>query len=223
MNILILHGWGHNKKLWKNFADKFHGHTVWTLDLPGFGDQELISRTWRVEDYANWVITQIKNKKIKNIVLVGHSFGGKIAAMVAILEPQLVAKLVLVAAPLIRRPSLITLIKIQIYKTAKPYLPQKLKKLLFRLEYTDAQEQNLEEIFKNSVNFDMTHLLSKLKLPTLIIWGDKDKTTPLSIGKQMHQLIKNSQLQVINGGKHNLHFSNVHILFGLVNKFLNQN
>ena len=59
---------------------------------------------------------------------------------------------------------------------------------------------NLKQIFVNIVNEDLTYLLTKIKLKTLILWGKKDKDTPLYMAKILNKKIKNSSLKILDAG-----------------------
>jgi len=221
MNILILHGWGQNSTLWADFCKKLYDYKPLAFDLPGFGNEPLVSSEWGIGNYADWVIEKIKKQKERNIILVGHSFGGKIAAEIAIKCPELVKKLILVAAPIIRKPSIGIRIKIALLKIAKKILFNKSYNILLSSEYKEAKKNGLDKIFKNSVEYDRTDEISKIKAPVLIVWGKNDETAPIAIGKRMHSLIKNSKLEIVSGG-HNLHLENPYILFGVIKKFIAQ-
>jgi pimeloyl-ACP methyl ester carboxylesterase len=222
MNIVILHGWGHNAEMWENFAFKFHGHKVISLDLPGFGNEKLVSPDWDISDYAKWVVKKLKSKKIKKAIFIGHSFGGKIATEIAINNPSSVEKLVLISAPVLRRPSIYIKTKIALYKSIKKILPLSFRKLFFVSEYKDANTSNLGEIFKNSVEYDRTKQISNLKIPVLIIWGEKDSFAPQRVAKEMHNLFPDSKLEIIKNAGHNLQFENSNVLYGLIKKFINE-
>lgn len=220
MNIVILHGWGHSAKLWKGFSEKFSKDKVLVLDLPGFGDEKLVYQDWGVPEYAKWVEDKLKSKKLDGVVLIGHSFGGKIATQIAIDKPKLVKKMVLIAAPVLRRPSIYTKQKIAFYKLAKMLSPKDLGRLFSNSEYKEAQKNGLGEIFKKSVEYDRTNQIKKLKMPVLLIWGNNDKTAPVKIAKEMQSLFTNSSLEIVKDADHNLQIENPHILFGLINKFI---
>jgi len=78
-NIVILHGWQSNLNNWKLFKKllekKFN---VFLPKLPGFAERKL-NKAWGLKDYRKWLANYLKNKKIKNVILVGHSFGGRLA------------------------------------------------------------------------------------------------------------------------------------------------
>ena len=221
MNIVILHGWGHSGQMWDSFAAKFHGHKVLALDLPGFGKEKLISENWDIANHASWVVKKLQTKNIKNSILIGHSFGGKIATEIAINNPQLVNKLILIASPVLRRPSLSSKTKIMVHKVAKRVLFRNAMNIFTNEEYKDAHKNKMGRIFVNSVNYDASDRLGKIKVPTLIIWGESDRDAPLFIGKHMHEMIKGSKLEILKNTGHNLQLENPNILFGLVNNFIN--
>ncbi len=219
MNILILHGWGQNSALWTEFCKKLYEHKTVAFDLPGFGNEPLASTEWGIPNYADWVIEKIKKQKERNIILIGHSFGGKIATEIAIKCPELVKKLILIAAPVIRKPNAGIRIKIALLKIAKKILFNKSCNILLSSEYKEAKKSGLDKVFKNSVEYDRTDEISKIKAPVLIVWGKNDETAPIAIGKRMHSLIKNSKLEIVSGG-HNLHLENPYILFGVIKRFI---
>jgi len=220
MNIVVLHGWGHNAAVWQSFASKFHGYKITVFDLPGFGNEPLISEKWEISDYAIWVAKKLKAKKLHDVILIGHSFGGKIATEVAISNPDLVKKLILIAAPVLRRPSLSTRLKVSLHKIAKRVILKNALNIITNEEYRDAHKNKMGKIFVNSVNYDATNKLNRIKTNTLIIWGEDDPNAPLFIGKEMAELITNCQLEILKNTGHNIQLENPNILYGLVKKFI---
>jgi pimeloyl-ACP methyl ester carboxylesterase len=65
----------------------------------------------------------------------------------------------------------------------------------------------MKQTMVNLVNSDKLLNLGKVTVPTLIIWGREDKTTPLADGKLIHGFIKNSKLQIIEGARHSPMFT----------------
>jgi len=222
MNIVILHGWGHSADMWKPFASKFHGHKVLTLDLPGFGQEKQISPEWNISDYARWTARKLKTRGVSKAAFVGHSFGGKIATEIALNNPKLVSKLILIAAPVLRRPSLFTKTKILIHRITKKVILRNAINIFTNDEYRDAHENKMGKIFVNSVNYDATSKLQRISMPTLIVWGEDDKDAPLFIAREMNKLIKNSRLEILRKTGHNIYLENPNILFGIIKKFLDE-
>lgn len=77
---------------------------------------------------------------------------------------------------------------------------QKLYRIIGEHDYEEAGV--LREIFKNIINEDIRKDLPQIFIPALIIWGGKDKITPLKDGRLMQKLLPDSQLVVFENGSH---------------------
>lgn len=217
MKIVLLHGWGHDKEIWKDFRNSLGLDTI-TFDLPGFGDERLLSENWGVADYADWV--QEKLAGLKNVILLGHSFGGKVAAEIASKNPKWLKGLILSGSPSLRRPSLKTNFKLKIAKIAKKLKVNKIVKYNPNQEYREALSKGLGQIYKNAVNYDQTGSLKKIRVPTLLIWGSDDRDVPISIAYEMKKLVPNSSLKIIENTGHNTFIENPNLYYGYVKKFI---
>jgi 3-oxoadipate enol-lactonase len=62
----------------------------------------------------------------------------------------------------------------------------------------------MRETMKNVVAESLEADMARIKVPTLLVWGEEDRTTPLWQAKIIRQLIVGSELKVINGGNHGL-------------------
>ena len=78
----------------------------------------------------------------------------------------------------------------------------------------------MRDVFKKLITQDLTAKFSKIQVPTLIIWGDKDVMTPVQDAYLMQELIPNSKLEIIEGGKHPLNFQFPGKLVELIPAFL---
>lgn len=215
MQIVILHGWGHDKTMWEPMTKKLGGNAI-ALDLPGFGIESLPDANWGVPDYANWVNRKIS--KYKNVVLIGHSFGGRIAAQVASQNPQNLKGLILTGAPCLYRPGLKTRTKITVYKFFKIFVPKDIRRFFYTADLRKAGR--LEAVFRNVVAYDQEQTLKKINVPTLLLWGQNDKDAPLNIAGQMHSIIPDSQLKIVENAGHNLFLEQPDLFYGHINKFV---
>ncbi|MEK7104367.1 MAG: alpha/beta hydrolase [Patescibacteria group bacterium] len=207
--LIFLHGWKSQGLVWKNVAEKIsnQGFAVYMLDLPGFGNSPQPKSSFSVQDYADVVREFIKKLKLNNVVLVGHSFGGRIAINLASSEPALIKKVVLVAAAGLRTKKGSDKI-VFLAKLAKPFfkpkfmagLRKKIYKALGSVDYIESG--NLKETYLKVASEDLSGYLSKISQSTLIIWGEDDKDTPLAFAKIMNEKIKNSKLVVLKEAGH---------------------
>lgn len=224
--IVILHGWGHSKEYWGDFARRFSdggfdGKVV-ALDLPGFGSEPLVSFEWGIPEYARWVEERIANLgggKEGEIILLGHSFGGRVSGFIASERPTWLKGLILYGAPCLYRPKFSTRVKIRAAKFLKK--AGICKKYSGNEELREAESAGMGTIFRKAVTFDETDLLPKITAPTLLAWGANDvREAPLRIAKEMHALISPSELVIMDGAGHNAHLENPTLFYGIVKKFI---
>jgi pimeloyl-ACP methyl ester carboxylesterase len=215
MKIIILHGWGHNKTLWGNVANML-GKDVVALDMPGFGDEPLVKDDWGIPEYAKWVESKIS--KYKHVVLLGHSFGGRVAAEIASGRPSNVKGLILSGAPCIYRPTVYTKVKISLYKAVKIFIPNSIKGKFYSADLKEAGK--LEKIFRRVVNYDQTEQLKKITIPTLLIWGENDNDAPLRLAHEINSLIKESELKIIENAGHNTFLDKPNLFYAYVTKYI---
>ncbi|MFH1565662.1 MAG: alpha/beta hydrolase, partial [bacterium] len=147
--IIFLHGWPGDSSKFESLAKLLKSRfTLYALDLPGWG-KTLLKRTYNLEDYAKDVVSFIKVKKIKNPVIVGHSFGGRVGIKIAANYPEIPSKLFLIASAGIERKTF----KGKIVNAVKGYIPFKkfLRKFMESRDYRNLTGEK-RETFKNIVN-----------------------------------------------------------------------
>ncbi|MEI6597079.1 MAG: alpha/beta hydrolase [bacterium] len=232
--LLILPGWGGTKKSWQNFVNLAkQDFEIICLELPCFGDEPCPKEIWGVEDYAKFICQKIKDLNLIKPILLGHSFGGQVAACVAATSPQLISRLILSGASAIRpkfnfKRAVFGLAakigKIFFNLPLIKNLSAPAKKFLYRLADSPDYEETSgikREIFKKIIREDLTEELKNITTPTLIIWGTLDSYVPLATGKKIAALIPGSHLEIIAGGKHGLHLQMPEKLYSIVKNFIN--
>ena len=215
--LLILHGWGCNKEMFKNIAEHLaNGYTVVVPDLPGFGETPEPKEPMTVGDYTNLIVDFISFLGFKKVSLMGHSYGGRIIIKMFSLDslPFDIERIMLVDAAGIKpKKSLSQKLSLAFYKCGRRVLSLKPFKKLFpnaidnwRKKRGSADFNAASEIMKKtlvlSVNEDLTKHLPKISAPTLLFWGDRDDATPLSDAKLMEKRIPDAGLVVLRGGTH---------------------
>jgi len=193
VDLIILHGWGSNKELMKNsFAPYMDTFRHIYIDLPGFG-KSTCSVALSTKDYARIVeLFMIHINASKDIVL-GHSFGGKVALL---LEPKVLV-LVASAGILVPKPLKIQA-KIIIYKLFKLFGFTKFRSL-FVAEDAKSLSEPMYQTFKNVVDEDLSNEFSLSDAKVLLCWGDKDRATPLSTAHKMKKLLNDANLKIYDG------------------------
>src|SRR3989344_4687460 len=237
--ILILHGWGSSSASWVKVQEMLaaKGYRVVVPDLPGFGKTPAPSTIWGVEEYANFVnnfldLLTLKVNKSQKFILVGHSFGGQTAIQFAVQHPEKLEKLVLIAAAGVRRTpgvfkklvmGVAKLVSFLLYLVPFEDLRNNIKNAMYmvirRRDYIRTQGV-MRDVFKKVITQDLTAKFSKISVPTLLIWGDKDEMTPVQDAYLMQELIPNSKLEIIEGAKHALNFQAPEVLAQKMLEFL---
>lgn len=222
--ILLLHGWGANSSSFTQIIAEFSlNFKVYALDLWGFGESELPPQNATIYDYAEAVYRFIKAKIGEEVVLLGHSFGGRICLILG--NRPLIRGVVLVdSAGLKSRLSLAKRLQIRRYKKLreKVNLGQAMASKLERFGSADYRKlpPTMRGVFVRVVNEDLEKFAVNLAKPTLIIWGRHDRTTPVFMAKKLHKLIKNSELKFLRGG-HFCYLNSTREFVNLCDNFLN--
>jgi pimeloyl-ACP methyl ester carboxylesterase len=94
--VILLHGFPFNQEIWNNFAEKLaQKFRVFTVDLPGLGKSPILQSPFSIDQVAAQIILWIKENKIENPILIGHSLGGYVTLAAAGQDPDLFGGLVL--------------------------------------------------------------------------------------------------------------------------------
>lgn len=211
--ILILPGWGNTRKTFTEIINQLKSkYTVYIIDYPGFGNSSILKNDFTIYKYAKLVSSFIKEKKITNLTIISHSFGGRITSILLGKYKLNVNKLILIDVAGIKRINIKIIIKKYIYKLLKllTYLLPLEKKYKVRrylyLKYSSKDclslPNNMYNTFKNIIKENLYKYYKKIKIPTLIIWGNKDKDTPLKDAKTLNKIINNSKLIVLSNTAH---------------------
>lgn len=222
MTALILHGWRLSGSLYKDLKTTLekHGFTVFNPDLPGFGQASLPEKPLALADYVAYVTAFLAKKKVRTALVIGHSFGGRIALKLAAEQPALVRKLILTGVPgfLPVKKSKVFLFlllakagKIIFALPGLRWAETVARKSLYRLagasDYQHAAGV-MRETFKKIISEDLSGYMAALKMPVTLIWGENDQVTPLWIGKKMAATIAGAKLMVVKNANHALPYQN---------------
>lgn len=215
--VLLLHGWGASLELYRPTIELLKGsYRVAAPDFPGFGGSAEPPDAWDVGHYADWTVEFIKMLGAKRVILVGHSFGGRVT--IKLLSrgdlPFAVERAVLIDSAGIKpTPSSGSKLKSRLYKIGRsvmgappmkklfPNAVENMRKRVGSADY-NAASPLMRQVLVKTVNEDLTPLLEKISVPTLLIWGEKDTATPLSDGQTMERLIPNAGLVTLRGAGH---------------------
>ncbi len=214
-DVLILHGWG----ACINTMMPIHNHLkehfkVYTLDLPGFGESDEPKEVWGSHDYADFIKKFIDEMRISEVILIGHSHGGRISIVLSSQYTELVSQMILIdSAGVIPKRTKKYYFKVYTFKTLKKIYStmfffvekeKRLEKFYKRFGSTDYKASNgiMRQIMVKVVNDNLRPLLSDIKAQTLLVWGRNDEDTPVYMGEIMEREIKGSGLVVLENAGH---------------------
>lgn len=217
--ILMIHGLGGNLSHWThNFIENQH---CIALDLPTYGLSTMKNfqpKTDLLDFYSEIILAFIEKKKLRNVVLVGHSMGGQIAIITALKNHKSIKKLVLVAPAGFETfdeneaKSLLGFAKPETFKTqTEPIVKMSFKRNFYEMPtsaetlisdrlmiakcesfnpYFQAVAGGVKGMLEHPVRKD----LGKIKIPTLVVFGENDDLIP---NKYLHKTLNTNQIAEI--------------------------
>lgn len=203
-DLVLLHGWGQNISMMDYIGKKLEDNCYITnIDLPGFGDSEEPKETFTIYDYANVVEELLKELKVKDPIVVGHSLGGSISIVYA--SENDIDRLVLLGSPF-KREDRRNSFKSKFFKFLKkvPVLNklEELGKQLFGSTDYKRASKIMRDTLVNIVNEDITENLKKIDKPTLLIWGSNDDSASVEDARYAEKIMKDAALIEYEGCGH---------------------
>ena len=222
-HLVLLHGWGQNIQMMKPVGDGLQKNDIIILDFPGHGQSEEPKEVWTLEDFADMVHALLESIGIDKPILAGHSFGGKVSLIYASKYPT--EKLILFGSPFkvrIKKPTL----KMKVLKGLKKLpgmnkIGEEMKKHIGSTDYRNASPM-MRKIMTLHVNTDITDLVSRIKCPTLIIWGDKDEAVPIEDAYELEKLIPDSAVIKYDGCTHYAYLERLNQTVSIINSFIGE-
>lgn len=220
-DIILLHGWGQNIEMMKPLGDPLSSkYRITILDFPGFGDSEEPQEAWDISDYAELIEYMVKELSIKKPIIMGHSFGGRVAIRYSANNP--IEKLVLFGSPCIRVNQNISL-KVKLLKKLKTLpgmnsLGEKMKKYIGSRDYKAASPM-MRQILVNTVNEDLSNFAKKIEEPTILVWGDNDLEAPLTDARDLEKIMIDAALIVLPG-THYAYLENLQQVLNIIYSFI---
>lgn len=221
-SLVLLHGWGQNIEMMKPIGDKMaKNNRVIIVDLPGFGKSSEPKTIWTVYDYVECIHELLTELKIKNPVMIGHSFGGKISLVYA--SKYKVKKLVVFGSPYKKEIQKLSL-KTKVLKELKKVpvinkLEDFAKKHIGSSDYKNASKM-MRDILVDTVNLDVIEDVKKINCPTLLIWGTNDEAVSIEDAKELETLIKDAGLVEYEGCTHYAYLERLGQTINVLNNFL---
>ena len=200
VQVVWLHGWGRTSADFAAaaalLAQKGIGSVA--LDLPGFGASPLPATAGGAAMYARLLTPVLADISARPLVLVGHSFGGRVATVVAATQSERVRALVLTGVPLVRRGSArrSPLAYRVVRALRRRGLISEARMEAARQKYGSSDYRHatglLRDIVVASVNESYEDELSRITVPVALVWGENDHEVPVEVARDVLTLLRNS-------------------------------
>ena len=212
-DLVFLHGYLSCKESFYPQIGYFSRHfRVTAPDFPGFGKSDRIPDAWSVGDYADWLEGFFKEQGIVFPYVIAHSFGGRVA--LKCLARGLIDRAVLTGcAGIVRKRTMAYRIRVGGYRLVKRVSPRFAEAHFGSREYRSLSPL-MRESYKKIVNEDLREEAGRIARPVLYLYGERDKETPLSSGRILHECTAGSKLAVFKGCGHFAHLEEP-LLFNL--------
>jgi len=232
--LLLIHGFGASTYTWRHVAPELaETHRVIAVDLKGFGQSDKpFDGRYSVFDQAELLAQLIEDKDLRNLTLVGHSFGGGVVLMLALeanerLQGRITGLVLLdtIAYPQ-QIPIFFRLLDVPLVSQlgVRMVPPSVQTQVALNIAYLDDSKIDPEEVETYAAPLktaagkhamihsarqivpeglaEIAERYKTIKLPTLILWCDHDRIVPLEVGLKLRRTLPNSTLRLVEGCGH---------------------
>ncbi len=223
-DILLLHGWGQNIEMMKPIGDGLQDNfRITVLDLPGFGKSAEPNTPWTLEEYSGMIEELVKKLSLKDLTLVGHSFGGRIATIFA--ANNKIDKLVLLSAPMVKKQNensfknktLKFMKKVPLLNKTENFF----KNMIGSTDYKDASPI-MRQVLVNTVSTDLIAYANRINCPVIFIGGDSDRMVPLWETEKIESAIKDCGMIIYENQSHYAYLQELGRTINIIRSFLTE-
>jgi pimeloyl-ACP methyl ester carboxylesterase len=209
--LVWAHGWGHTHQNMLPLAEAMRRTARSILiDFPGFGTSPLPAEAWGTEDYADAVAEWLDRETPARWIWVGHSFGCRVGLQLAARHPELISGLFLIAAaglPPRRTPWARVRVAARrgAFRLARLVIREGPARDRLRQRFGSADYRAagaLRPILVKAVNEDLSEVARAVRVPALLVVGDRDRDTPPELAMRFNRLMPQSRLVVLRGFGH---------------------
>lgn len=219
-DLYIIHGWTYTVEPWKKTLEmlRSNGVSVKMLHVPGLTEES--KRVFTIDDYVKWADENIPD----GAVALGHSNGGRILMNLCAKKPEKLKYLILLDSAGVYEPTAKKKIVEKLAKIGKPLkkipiVDKAFHRLTGSTDYSKAPE-NMKKTLANMLSSDKDLDFSKVAVPTYILWGKKDTTTPPRQATKIYESLPNAELKFYANWTHAPYISNPDELARAINTLL---
>lgn len=219
--LVLLHGWGQNIEMMQMLGEPFkNDYRIVIVDLPGFGKSEEPNEVIGIDGYTKIIEKLLGELNIKNPILIGHSFGGRVSVMFA--SRNAVEKVILLSPALrghdkkgVKTKVLKSLKKVPILNNLEGWA----KNHIGSRDYKSASPV-MKQVLVETVNKDLSLDAKKIKSPVIIIYGDCDAEVPEKDTLEYERLIPDCGLIKYEGSTHYAYLERLEQTLNIIKNFI---
>ena len=216
--MVFIHGVGLTHEIWQPQLDFFKDYSNLSYDILGHGKSSLNKEKISFDDFSDQLIELLNELKIDKIHLIGFSIGSLIARNFATKFNDRLKSLILLGSIYKRSEEQQKIVNSRFDQAKKELkLSKQALKRWFTDEYLDKNPKTYEKISSILSSNNMSNFLKvyelfvnhkndedfeKIKANTLIMTGEYDVGSTVEMSKELNKIIKNSEIKIINNGKH---------------------
>lgn len=230
--ILLIHGAWASHEWWRMQIPEFSKmYKVIAMDVRGHGKSARLDKPTTVQKLAQDVDKVLNALGISELVLIGWSMGGMISTQYYFDHPERVKGLVLISSRLHKRPKMLLEAYLRIFREMfslfmdfadfegfeslkyKDQVSKEVQKMFSPNTDPEVVKWAVEDLTKNRrrdyltivrtlARYDASDKLHMIKIPMLIIVGDRDERTPPEFARKIHEKVPHSKLVIVEGHGH---------------------
>lgn len=239
--VTLIHGVGANLESWDAIAERLAAdHLVIRMDLRGHGKSEHITGDCSIHDFVDDVAFAMDEAKVEVSDLVGFSLGGIIAQQMALTHPKRLRRVALISAVAARTPDEKKRMSARADKIAVEGVGSVSDIAVdrwftdeFRQKYPERVEKRMRELVANHpqsyakayrvfAESDLSEELRGITHETLVATGEFDSGSSPRMSEYMHDIIPNSELQILKGLKHSVLIEAPDRIYRMIKDFLDR-
>ena len=250
--LLLIHGFGASTYTWRKIGpDLSRNHRVIAVDMKGFGQSDKpFDESYSVFDQAELLTQLILDRDLRDLTIVGHSFGGGVALVLALDEGERlngrITKLVLLDSIAYPQdiPMFFRMLDMPVFSHVglRMVPPAVQTRIALQIAYLDNSKIKDEEVEAYAAALrtaagkhaiihsarqivpegieELSRRYKSIEQPTLILWCDHDRIVPLDVGLKLRRTLPNANLKLVNECGHMPHEEQPEATLGLLRDFL---
>ena len=220
--IILLHGYSDSSFSYSTVLPMLdRKYRVYVLDQRGHGESDRPANAYALSQFAADVVAFMDVMKIDKATIVGHSMGSFVAQHVAVAAPERVKRMVLSGSATTIRNNVVTELQREVNALTDPVPEKFVRDFQLSVAFQPMPDAFLAGVVKESMYLParvwrevMAEMLSpkanvelaKIRVPTLILWGDKENVFPRSEQDALLAALPNARLKVYEDTGHAMHW-----------------